>query len=179
VKRTPLIVLVLSLALGCGKSSSTPEPAADNNSAAAQPPAPELPACDFTTELKPGVPGSPGHLVKSERNPNGDSELALVMRDMLDDLQLARESLRSGTELKAMMQQHRRMLCTWPNDPSVRNGHFYSMAQKYLAALKGLGTETGDRLQAFNAVVDQCIQCHDNTCPGPRGAIRKLHMTPL
>ena len=46
--------------------------------------------CNCSTPLQPGVPGSPGHLIVSPRNPNGDSELAVPMRQFVDDLTEAR-----------------------------------------------------------------------------------------
>ena len=44
-------------------------------------------SCNLETILKPGVPGSPNNLIESDINPNGDSELAHLMRKMLKDLQ--------------------------------------------------------------------------------------------
>lgn len=88
--------------------------------------------CTFTTPLVPGAPGSPGHLVKSERNPNGDSELALMMRRFVDDLSTARALVEAGKPVPPMFAVHRRIRCAWPSKPEERDAGFDARAQGYL-----------------------------------------------
>lgn len=180
---TIALALALCLAACKDESTKTPEPAAQKPATkpAAKPPvAPPAPAplpeCTITTDLKPGVPGSPGHLIDSPINPNGDSELSDLMRTMLDDARAAREAVLAGTPIPKMAAVHRRVRCTWPTDPATRNGHFDSMSKRYLDAVTNLEKTATKR--AYGEVVEACLHCHENTCPGPTVAIRKLRLDP-
>lgn len=162
------IIVIAVLLFGC-------KPEADTRTTAAEPAAePALPECAITTALEHGIPGSPGHLIESPRNPNGDSELAALMRVMLDDLQLARERVLNGEAVDSLTATHRRIRCTWPTDPATRNGHFDSMARRYLDTVRSL--EKVSDAASYEAVVGQCLHCHQNTCPGPATAIEKLRL---
>lgn len=131
--------------------------------------------CTLATELKPGVPGSPGHLIASERNPNGASELATHMRMMADDLRAAREALRAEASVAPLSARHRKLRCAWPTDPSDRNAAFDAMAQTYLTKLAAFDTAPAqDRRAAYTAVLAGCRSCHEQTCEGPIAVIDAL-----
>ena len=96
-------VIILGGFLGCarGGSSNPPEPppAPSQQSQSQSQPQPQSQSqddCTLDTPLIPGVPGSPGHLLPSEINPNGVSELAALMRTMQRDLAEAGERIRRG-----------------------------------------------------------------------------------
>lgn len=173
--RVAAMVLLLS-ALGCRK----PEPAAVPGGATAQPPAKVeaapvlLDNCTFETPLVAGVPGSPGHLLPSERNPNGDSELAALMRVMQVDLTHARDLVKKGEVPAPMFARHRRMRCAWPTDVKDRDAAFDALAVAYLDAVKALESRPPDRKAAFLEVVKRCRGCHERACPGPIAAIEQL-----
>ena len=92
--------------------------------------------CNLSTPLQPGIPGSPGNLIKSPRNPNGDSELAVLMRQFVDDLREVRMLAEAGQPLRKLLPVHRRMRCAWPTKPDERNERFDTLAQGYLAAVR-------------------------------------------
>jgi hypothetical protein len=120
--------------------------------------------CSLTTPLVPGVPGSPGHLVKSERNPNGDSELALIMRRFVDDLSTARALVEAGKPVPPMYPVHRRIRCAWPSKPEERNEGFDARAQGYLAAVRAFDAKPSQ--QTYDAIITNCIACHSVSCGG-------------
>jgi hypothetical protein len=167
-----LFLALLLLALGCTRA---PEPAAP----AAAAPAPKAPLkmvapdCSLETPLVAGVPGSPGHLIPSERNPNGDSELAALMRRMQSDLETARTAVLNGEVPAPMHHLHRRIRCSWPTDLNDRDQTFDGFAVTYLAAVKTFDSG-GDRQANFGAMVAACRACHERACPGPIAAIDKL-----
>lgn len=70
------LLLVGSLA-GCTKPAASPisQTSTVNSAADVNAVADGAAECTLETPLIPGVPGSPGHLLPSDRNPNGDSEL--------------------------------------------------------------------------------------------------------
>ncbi len=169
VSRLARTLLVALLCGGCQRSEAPREATA----APAEKPKP-LPVCTITTELVPGIPGSPGHLIESARNPNGDSELAALMRVMLDDAKLTREQVARGEPVGDLFTTHRKIRCTWPVDPKTRNAHFDSMAKRYLDAVRALERKPDEG--RFEDLVTACIACHENTCPGPTSAIEKLRL---
>lgn len=121
--------------------------------------------CNLATPLVPGIPGSPGHLVVSARNPNGDSELAVLMRRFVDDLRDARSLLEAGQPLPRLHPVHRTMRCAWPTRPEERNARFDAMAQTYLAAVRAFDAEPNR--DHYNGLVAGCIACHSQACGGP------------
>ncbi|MCB9869113.1 MAG: hypothetical protein H6837_04595 [Planctomycetes bacterium] len=168
--RSPVLGVLLlgaSLVAAC-TSESVPSPAA-----AATKPADDA-DCNFETPLVPGVPGSPGHLIKSARNPNGASELAVLMRRFVDDLEEARRLLGAGKPTRALFATHRKMRCAWPTDPSERTRAFDDRARAYLAQVQAF--DAHPTKQTYNAVLSACKACHEVSCPGPLDLIGKLRM---
>ena len=151
----------------CGGSPAPPGAAPPSLS-------PTDPACTLETPLVPGVPGSPGHLVPTEVNPNGQSELALVMRTMQEDLKAARAALLAGRPVASMVSRHRKLRCAWPTAASDRNPTFDAFAVGYLASVAAL--EKASDAAAFDAVLNTCKACHEQSCPGPVAAIEALRL---
>lgn len=167
----PLLVLFVAAACS-GKPVETATP--PGNDLAPATPAAGAPAtdpkaedhdCNLSTPLVPGIPGSPGHLIKSARNPNGDSELAVLMRQFVDDLREARSLMAAGEPLKKLYPVHRKMRCAWPTKPDERNANFDNRAQGYLASVRAFDAEPGKA--SYNAILDGCINCHSQSCGGP------------
>ncbi|MBM4781371.1 MAG: cytochrome c [Archangiaceae bacterium] len=159
------LVVVLTLC-ACPKKEEAP---------LAQPPPPApVDDCTFETKLVPGVPGSPGHLIASERNPNGASELATHMRMMVDDVRDAKSKVLAGQPVPTLFAKHRKIRCTWPTAASDRNEAFDAMAQNYLAQVKALDAKPADMKAAYSDVVRACRTCHEATCDGPIAVIDGL-----
>jgi hypothetical protein len=157
-----------------------PVPAPETPSIAV-PSVPEVvgdPGCTLETPLVPGVPGSPGHLIKTATNPNGQSELAILMRGMQDHMKAVREAIEAGSTLPPYPPGHARMRCAWPTTPSDRDAAYEGFSINYLAQLEALhdATSTVPVRERFNHVVTACRSCHENSCPGPIVAIDKLRL---
>lgn len=132
--------------------------------------------CTLETPLKPGVPGSPGNLIPSAINPNGHSELAHLMREMQEDMSRIRDRLLRDEDVGAVDASHKKIRCAWPTEESMRDQAFDLKAQSYLATIDALERAGADQRGFYNAVVGQCISCHNTSCPGPITAIRKLQL---
>ena len=130
--------------------------------------------CTLETPLKPGVPGSPGNMIPSAINPNGHSELAHLMRGMQADMDKIRERILGGQGAGAVSPSHRKIRCAWPTEESMRNKEFDLKAQSYQSAVDALERTKADHRGFYNAVISQCISCHNTSCPGPITAINKL-----
>jgi hypothetical protein len=121
--------------------------------------------CTLATPLVPGIPGSPGNLIQTPRNPNGASELAMLMRQFVDDLDEVRADAMAGRKPKPLFATHRKMRCSWHTDPAERNQRFDTFAQSYLAAVRQFDAEP--TRQNYNAIVNGCVHCHSQSCGGP------------
>ena len=158
-------------------STPTPEPVAEKTSP--PPPGAETSVeddCTLATELVPGIPGSPGHLFPSDINPNGASELAVLMRTMQTELGQAKAAIENGASFPAMHARFRKMRCAWPTAPADRNPQYDALAMVYLDRVKFLDTRPADLRTAFNGVIQGCIGCHEVSCAGPIEAIEKLRL---
>lgn len=120
--------------------------------------------CNLSTPLQPGIPGSPGHLIPSERNPNGDSELATIMRGFVHDLEAARLEVAAGRVPQAMFERHRRMRCAWPTNPRERDEGYDQRALAYLFAVRQF--EAAPSQATYGAIVANCVACHQASCSG-------------
>ena len=150
---------------------------AESSASASEPPRDE---CTLHTALTPGIPGSPGHLMASPLNPNGMSELAALMRQMLGDLQRVRSELLADPPGPATIPAvHRRIRCSWPTDATTREPVFDGRAQTYLRAVARFNHAARDRHARFDEVVDACLSCHENSCQGPMVVIRPLRLAPF
>ncbi len=162
-----LLFVMSIILLGCSKKDNT-------GPVANVPTSPTLDDCTFETKLVPGVPGSPGHLIPSERNPNGASELATHMRVMVADLQDARAKVLESKPLTPLRAKHAKLRCAWPTDPKDRNEAFDGLAQNYLRAVGALDDTPSDVRAAYGNVVRACRTCHEATCDGPIAVIDGL-----
>lgn len=138
---------------------------------------PGVMVCGESPKLVPGVPGSPGKLIESKINPNGQSELAHLMRKMLSEMKANQERAKKAEPLLALsIDDHGKIRCAWPTTESMRGGAYDPMARQYLTAIETFnkGPKTG---QAHNTVVDACITCHKATCDGPTMAIEAVRFT--
>ncbi len=164
--RAPLVVV---LCVACSRPTAAP------SSDAAKAAAPPVAACTLATPLQPGVPGSPGHLLPSDRNPNGQSELAATMRTMQSDLEAARGAIVRGAPIAEMISRHRKMRRAWPTDPAERDEAFDAGAKAYLGAVAALESAPIERrAAAYDDVLGACRGCHERVCSGVLAAIESL-----
>ena len=136
--------------------------------------APPEETCTLQTPLVPGVPGSPGHFIASEINPNGASELATLMRRFVADWRGVQGALREHRALPAVKfaPQHAKVRCAWPTEAQDRNEVFDGLAVGYLTAVRTY--DVAPSAQTFNNVVASCRACHEQTCGGPLVVIDSL-----
>ena len=108
-------------------------------------------------------------------NPNGDSELALLMREMFEEGERIKQQIENGktpTGLKKFETIHTAV----PTDSDVTGPVFESFASAYLESIKTLETSDSVSVFKFNQMVDQCMNCHTEFCPGPKTKIKKLYI---
>lgn len=115
-------------------------------------------------------------LTASSVNPNGDSELALLMRAMYDDAAQMKKAIENGEQPVSKLD-HEKMLTASATEPEKAASDTYKIhAQSYLQTLKAL--EKADVAEAqvlFKDMVDSCMGCHTALCPGPKMKIKHLY----
>lgn len=121
--------------------------------------------------------GVDGCELKKPINPNGESELALLMRDMASDAERMKEQIKKGEkpEVLKRFETIHSAVATEPDE--VKNEKFKAFANAYLASIKSLKTATTEESKLiFNGLVETCMNCHTVFCPGPKMRIKKLYL---
>lgn len=108
-------------------------------------------------------------------NPNGDSELALLMREMYEEAEKVKSQIKSGEKISLTLN-HAKILTAHATEPEkAKSAEFKGFAKHYLSqveALKKANKKTVD-IQ-FKSLVESCMSCHQALCPGPMVRIKKL-----
>jgi len=110
-------------------------------------------------------------------NPNGDSELALLMREMFADGLRIKGQLERG-EVPTGLRQFTTIHSAIPTDATVKTAEYTAFANAYLEAARQLEAQDSLSVFRFNTMVDQCMNCHTAFCPGPKKRIKKLYIAP-
>ena len=64
-----------------------------------------------------------------------------------------------------------------PTDSEVRDdGRFTSFADYYIFTVKELINSEEDKTSLYNNMIQACISCHEQICPGPVKRIKKLRI---
>lgn len=114
-------------------------------------------------------------VVVSPINPNGDSELALLMRQLFYDTDSLKhlvvvEGKEVPTEfIEALENVH----TAEATDPEVKTAEFKAYNDLMINGAKALSTAE-NKEEAYNQFLNRCIDCHKVVCPGPIKRIKKL-----
>lgn len=107
-------------------------------------------------------------------NPNGDSERALIMREMTRLAEGNAEALRKGGDLLPYNGEFEKLAST-SGTMTVDEDFFAAMSKGYLVHLKELYSTTPEkRVEAHNNMIQSCQDCHAQTCRGPLKRIDKM-----
>lgn len=108
-------------------------------------------------------------------NPNGDSELALLMREMFEESDRIKQQIEAG-EFPSGLQKFEAIHSAVPTDSDVSGPIFESMATAYIQSIRAIEAGDSSTVFRFNSMVDQCMNCHAEFCPGPMKRIKKLYI---
>ncbi len=105
------------------------------------------------------------------------SELALTMRDMYNQMKSVRDSLQAGQDIKTnYLERYKSIHTDHATEPEKIDELYQGMAANFLARYEAFEHATDDRPTAFNQMLDACLACHQQKCPGPVKAINKLKL---
>lgn len=105
-------------------------------------------------------------------NPNGSSELSLLMHSMEQQLKDAKPGVLAGTYKGTYPSSFDKIYTAVPTDAKTKTENFDIFAGVYLNAVKTFVATP--KVETYNNVVNTCLACHSQHCPGPVGRIKKL-----
>lgn len=116
-------------------------------------------------------------VTKKPLNPNGDSELALLMRSMYDSAASVKELIKQGKLPDKFPEAFLKIHTATPTDSTVRTVEFTAFANDYINGLNTLHSSPKEKLLSnYNMLVQKCVNCHQAVCPGPIQRINKLKL---
>ena len=107
-------------------------------------------------------------------NPNGDSELAITMRNIHFEANKIGRALEAGEEvnLDSLKILAVKLSTSIPTDSNVLDEAYYSFSSRLESHVNKMESE--EAVVEFNSMVKTCVACHKNTCPGPIKKIQAL-----
>lgn len=111
-------------------------------------------------------------------NPNGDSELAILMRDMFDEGMLVKQRVINGEEPAMKLAYHHINTAAPTVEGKTATIEYKLFAKAYEASVERFKNASGaDRVSAYQNMVDNCMNCHNSICRGPMVRIKKMYLT--
>ncbi|MBT8190795.1 MAG: hypothetical protein KJO29_10245 [Bacteroidia bacterium] len=111
------------------------------------------------------------------RNPNGDSELALFMREMHDESVKLKENLSKGKKLKPKLDYSKLLTAEATEPEKAASESYKAFALSYISIMDQMKKKSGIHSEEnFKAMVASCENCHNSFCPGPLVLIDKLKL---
>jgi hypothetical protein len=116
-------------------------------------------------------------LAPSDRNPNGTSELAQLMRTMETQSETWKKEIEDGKEkLSPVPDVYNTLKTAIPTEDGMKNENFNSFADDFVRFSNALvKADAKNRKSAFNTMVSSCLTCHSQMCPGPIKRINKFY----
>lgn len=115
--------------------------------------------------------------IKDHNNPNGSSELSLLMRNMLKHAQSERNRVLINQTPGDYPASFNKIYTAIPTDAETKKLSFNGFADLYLQAINEYHqSKIGNSKKRFTAIVNACLACHSDHCPGPLSAINKLKL---
>lgn len=104
------------------------------------------------------------------------SELAAIMRTMHSELKYARKFVADSEKIPdTVWTDFAQMVAAESTDGMVKDqDHFNGYAQVFLTRVSEL--KANPDVEKYNAVIDNCVACHQQYCQGPISKIKKLSL---
>jgi hypothetical protein len=117
---------------------------------------------------------------KEVYNPNGDSELALSMRQSFEQTEQIKHNIEKGdfTIPEGYVENLQLFHSATPTDPEVKNELFTQFSNSLYLIANDLvsSSDLNQRKEVYQAFISTCISCHQKFCPGPIVRIKKLNL---
>jgi len=111
-------------------------------------------------------------------NPNGDSELALLMREMHTDGMKTKQQLLEGKTPDISVKYEKLFTAKATEPAKVATPEYTAYATIYETAVKNFLERRGNnQVEAYTTMVDACMNCHQQICPGPMVKIKRMYLS--
>jgi hypothetical protein len=113
---------------------------------------------------------------KAVVNPNGDSELSLLMRSMTDFMEKSKGNLEKGLDIQDCPEEFVRLSTAKETEGIIRDrNHFNAYSDQWLSDLEKMCSSKGqEQVQAYEQLRVSCLNCHQSYCQGPIPKIQRL-----
>ena len=101
-----------------------------------------------------------------------DSELALLMRFVHDQAKSLKGEVVNAQALPDYNKEIEFITSANPTRPSVQGPEFEAFARYYIEKNKNVFEAPGK--DSYNDMIESCVACHNEFCPGPVRTIKKL-----
>jgi len=102
-----------------------------------------------------------------------------LMRKMYDEMKLVKDSLDEGLTVKTdFYEEFKRIQTAHATEPEKIDETYKAMADAFLSNYASFEQTSQNQAEAFNIMLQNCLVCHQQKCPGPVKAINKLKIKP-
>ncbi len=110
-------------------------------------------------------------------NPNGDSELALLMRAMFDDSMQMKKSIEAGKKPVSQINYEELFTAEATVPEKMSTAEYKAFAKVHFAKMAELSKANSEEApKMYTQMVESCMGCHHSFCPGPIVRIKKLYL---
>ena len=114
---------------------------------------------------------------QGDLNPNGDSELALLMRTMYEETMEMKKALKEGKKYDHSFETEAIFTATPTEEGKNASTTYKAFAQNYQHVMEQYAEASGKDLKgSYERIVENCQSCHQAICPGPLRRIRHLEL---
>jgi len=108
-------------------------------------------------------------------NPNGDTEISLLMRAMYEEALTARRNIEKGKDFELKLDYKNLLTAKGVMTDKLESPLYKAYAESYIAIAERLKNDlSDDRIEDYKLLVDGCRKCHDVMCQGPLVLVNKL-----
>lgn len=109
--------------------------------------------------------------------PNKVGELAQLMKDLRFYSSALNKAIKAGDSLRyPFVKTFEKIVTAEATDPEINKELLNSYATAFIASMKKAVICDTNQRQNFNTMVDVCVSCHIQLCPGPLKSIKKLYL---
>ena len=108
-------------------------------------------------------------------NPNGSSELAVLMNDLYKEAETARQKIALGHTPEWSVDAEKILTAAATEPEKAASPEYKAFAISYIETVRMLkNASPAEAPEHFKMMATACMNCHNAICPGPTKRIRKL-----
>jgi len=111
-------------------------------------------------------------VVQTIIDPNDASEMALLMRDMFSQLEDIKQKIILGEDIAKEQLNFELIHKQTPTDESFLKEGLIPMSTAYAYSVEAFNKQPSSK--NFSSIVNNCMSCHTQLCPGPLERIDNL-----